>query len=538
MSAYGDGERPTGHVWLVGAGPGDPGLITAAGLTALRRAEVVLYDRLAPSELLDECAADALLLDAGKAAGEQAMAQEQINATLIEHALAGRRVVRLKGGDPYVFGRGGEEAVTLARAGVRFTAVPGVSSATGGLAAAGIPVTHRGLASSFAVVTGHEDPAKPEAPVQWERLATAVDTLVVLMGVGRLEAIASALISGGRDARTPSALVQAATTPDQRVVEAPLGDIVEATRAAGIEAPALFVVGEVVRLRERLAGAGSPLARRRVLVTRTRSQASTLADALRAEGAVPVMLPAIEIERRADPEAVRASAERLRAGHYAWTVFSSENAVSVYLDLLAEAGADARVFARCRLCAIGAATARALAARGLIADLVAEEADSEGVVAALGPRRIAGQAVLLPRAGGGREALPEGLRAAGATVDELTLYLSAPPAEPPQEALALVRAGKIDIVTFTSSSTVRNLATLLGGDLSSLRHAVVASIGPSTAETAMEAGLPPQVVAEEHTVPGLVAALRGYLHSAHGDSPEVHEGVQTSHPEAPSETPP
>ena len=324
------------------------------------------------------------------------MAQEQINATLIEHALAGRRVVRLKGGDPYVFGRGGEEAVTLARAGVRFTAVPGVSSATGGLAAAGIPVTHRGLASSFAVVTGHEDPAKPEAPVQWERLATAVDTLVVLMGVGRLEAIASALISGGRDARTPSALVQAATTPDQRVVEAPLGDIVEATRAAGIEAPALFVVGEVVRLRERLAGAGSPLARRRVLVTRTRSQASTLADALRAEGAVPVMLPAIEIERRADPEAVRASAERLRAGHYAWTVFSSENAVSVYLDLLAEAGADARVFARCRLCAIGAATARALAARGLIADLVAEEADSEGVVAALGPRRIAGQAVLLP----------------------------------------------------------------------------------------------------------------------------------------------
>ncbi len=513
MSADGGGRTAGGHVWLVGGGPGDPGLITAAGLAALRRAEVVLYDRLAPSELLEECPAGTLLIDAGKGPGDHAMTQDQINAALIERARAGHRVVRLKGGDPYVFGRGGEEAAALAAAGVAFTAVPGVTSATGGLAAAGIPVTHRGLASSFAVVTGHEEPAKPEAAVRWERLATAVDTLVVLMGVGRLETIAPALIAGGRDAGTPSALVEAASTPDQRVVEAALGGIVEAARAAGIEAPALLVVGEVVRLRERLADAGSPLARRRVLVTRTRSQASTLAEALRAEGAAPVLLPAIAIERRADPEAVRASVERLRARHYAWAVFSSANAVDVYLDVLAEQGADARVFAGCRLCALGEATARALATRGLIADLVAREASGEGVMEALGREQIAGQAVLLPRAEGSREALPEGLRAAGATVDELTLYLSAPPTEPPQEALALLRAGKIDIVTFTSSSTVRNLATLLGGDLKALRDAVVACIGPSTAATAAEAGLPPQVVAEEHSVPGLVAALRAYLHS-------------------------
>ncbi len=517
MSANG-GPTPRGHVWLVGGGPGDPALITAAGLAALRRAEVVLYDRLAPSELLDECPAGALLLDAGKGPGDHAMTQDQINAALIERSLAGRRVVRLKGGDPYVFGRGGEEAVALAEAGVAFTAVPGVTSAIGGLAAAGIPVTHRGLASSFAVVTGHEDPAKPEAAVQWGSLATAVDTLVVLMGVGRLESIVPALIDGGRDAGTPSALVEEASTPEQRVVEAPLGGIVEAARAAGIEAPALLVVGEVVRLRERIAGAGSPLARRRVLITRTRSQASTLADALRAEGAVPVMLPAIEIERRADPEAVRASVERLRAGHYAWTVFGSANAVDVYLDLLAEQGADARAFARCRLCALGEATARALADRGLIADLVAGEASGEGVVEALSNEQIAGQAVLLPRAEGGRDALPQELRAAGATVDELTLYLSAPPAEPPQEALALLRAGKIDVVTFTSSSTVRNLATLLGGDLEALSDAVIACIGPSTAATAAEAGLSPHVVAEEHSVPGLVAALGGYLHSRTGEA--------------------
>jgi len=513
------GPTSHGHVWLVGGGPGDPALITAAGLAALRRAEVVLYDRLAPSELLEECPATTLLIDAGKGAGDHAMTQDQINTALIERARAGRRVVRLKGGDPYVFGRGGEEAVALAAAGVTFTTVPGVTSAIGGLAAAGIPVTHRGLASSFAVVTGHEDPAKPEVAVQWERLATAVDTLVVLMGVGRLEAIVPALIAGGRDSGTPSALVEAATTPDQRVVEASLGGIVAAARATGIEAPALLVVGEVVRLRRQLGDGGGLLAGRRVLVTRTRSQASTLADALRAEGAVPVMLPAIEIERRADPDAVRISVERLGTGHYAWTVFGSANAVDVYLDLLAERGADARVFAACSLGALGEATARALGARGLMADIVAAEASGEGMVEALSHEQVAGQAVLLPRAEGGRDALPEGLRAAGATVDELTLYLSAPPAEPPQEALALLRAGKIDIVTFTSSSTVRNLGTLLGGDLAALRDAVIACIGPSTAATAAEAGLPPHVVAEEHSVPGLVAALGAYLHSQAGEAP-------------------
>ncbi len=519
MSGQRTSEGRHGHVWLVGAGPGDPGLITEAGLGALRRAEVVLYDRLAPPELLDHCAPDALLIDAGKSAGDHAMTQEEINAALVTHARSGRRVVRLKGGDPYVFGRGSEEVEALAEAGIGTTTVPGVTSALGGLAAAGIPITHRGLASSFAVVTGHEDPTKPQQAVHWERLATAVDTIVVLMGVGRLEAIASALIDGGRDAETPSALVQQASTPGQRVVEAPLGGIAKAAREAGIEAPALFVVGEVVRLRRRLGDSESPLARRRVLITRTRSQASTLADALRAEGAVPVVLPAIEIQLRADAASVRDSVERLRRGDYAWTVFTSANAVEIYLDLLREHDADARVFAGGRICAIGEATARALADRGLRADLVPTEAVGEGVVEALGREVVAGARVLLPRAEGGREVLPEGLRAAGATVDELTLYLSAPPAEPPREALALVREGGIDVVTFTSSSTVRNLATLLGGDLSPLRDAVVACIGPSTAEAATEAGLPPDVVAEEHSVEGLVAALRAYLHSKRAGAP-------------------
>ncbi|MSQ42225.1 MAG: uroporphyrinogen-III C-methyltransferase [Dehalococcoidia bacterium] len=508
-----------GHVWLVGAGPGDPGLITVAGLAALRRAEVVLYDRLAPPQLLEACDQTAVLIDAGKAAGDHAMTQEQINAVLVEHARAGRRVVRLKGGDPFVFGRGSEELLALAAVGIAATVVPGVSSAIGGLAAAGVPVTHRGVASSFAVITGHEDPTKAEAAVHWERLATAVDTLVVLMGVGRLDAIVAALIAGGRSGDTPAALVQEATTADQRSVEAPLARIAQTAREAGIKAPALLVVGEVVRLRARLAGATSPLARRRVLVTRTRGQASTLVELLRAEGAVPVVLPAIELERRADPAAVWSSLARLRAGGYAWAVFTSANAAEVYLDLIAECGADARAFAGCRLCAIGPATARALAARGLRADLVAEQAAGEGVVAALRAQGIAGASVLLPRAEGGPDALPAGLREAGASVDELPLYLSAPPATAPPKALALVRAGKIDAVTFTSSSTVRNLAALLGGDLSPLRGATIACIGPMTAQAAAEAGLPPQVVAEEQSVAGLVAALRAQL--ASGPRPEV-----------------
>ena len=511
-------EAGRGHVWLVGAGPGDPGLVTVAGRSALRRAEVVLYDRLAPAALLEECAPEAELIDVGKASGRAALSQDEINTALVAHGSAGKRVVRLKGGDPFVFGRGGEELKALSEAGVAATVVPGVTSAIGGLAAAGIPVTHRGVAASFAVVTGHEDPAKPEQQVRWAQLATATDTLVVLMGVGRLEAIAAALLAGGRPASTPAALVVAASTARQRVVEAPLAAIAEAARTAQVEPPALLVVGEVAALRGQLAPLPQqPLAGWRVLVTRTRTQASSLAAALQAEGAEAVLLPAIEIERRADPAAVHASIEALRDGAYGWVVFTSDNAVDAYLDLVREAGADARLFAGARLAAVGPATARGLEARGLAADLVpsgGSDASGDGLGAALVARGVAGARVLVPRAEGVRPELLERLRAAGAMVDELTLYLAAPPAEPSAELLAQLRAGEIEAVTFTSSSTVRNLATLLGGELATLRGAVVACIGAQTAEAAIEAGLPPDVVAASPSVEGLVAALL-----AHAEKP-------------------
>lgn len=507
-----EGNDPVGHVWLVGGGPGDPGLITVAGMEALRRADVVVHDRLSPPELLKEARPDALLLDAGKSPDNQRMTQEQINAALIEHGRAGRRVVRLKGGDPYVFGRGGEEAMALAEAGVPCTVIPGVTSAIGGLAAGGIPVTHRGIATSFTVVTGHEDPTKPEAQVRWESLASGAETLIVLMGVERLEAIARAIVDGGRDASTPTALVQEATTPRQRTVTGTLETIAGIARAEGITNPAIFVVGDVAALQPFLEPARlAPLAGTRVLVTRSRSQASSLVTALRLEGAYPIELPAIEVQERIDEGALRDAVSLLDASGYRWVVFTSANAVEAFLDALMRRR-DLRAFGDTRICAIGPATERALVARGLRPDLIPAEAIGDAVARALVEHGgLEGARVLLPRAEQARDVLPATLRAAGAEVDDLPLYLAAPPAEPPAESLAMLREGGIDIVTFTSSSTVRNLVGLLDGDLTPLAGAAIACIGPATAETAREAGLTVHVTAEVHTIEGLVSALRSYL---------------------------
>ncbi len=510
-----------GHVWLVGAGPGDPGLITANGLAALRRADVVLYDRLAPLELLDEARADAVLIDAGKAADNHTLTQDETNALLVEHGRAGRRVVRLKGGDPYVFGRGGEEALALAEAGVPCTVIPGVTSAIGGLALGGVPVTHRGVATSFAVVTGHEDPTKPHEGVDWARLAAATDTIVVLMGAARIDGIAQALIEGGRAASTPAALVQQASTPRQRTVTGTLSTIADVAHAAKIEAPALFVIGDVARFQESLAPAAlAPLAGKRVLITRTRAQASMLAEALRLEGAHPLLLPALELERRVDASAAARAVADLRTGSYGWVVFTSANAVEAFVDALFESGEDARAFAGTRIAAIGVGTDRALRSRGLRGDLVPAQAIGEALGETLSPK-VRGTRVLLPRAEGARDILPATLRAAGADVEELTLYLAAPPAEPPADVLAALRAGEVDVAMFASSSAVTNLASMLGGDLRVLGGAVIACIGPVVAETARERGLRVDVVAEPHTIDGLVESTREFLHARRPARTEV-----------------
>ena len=548
-----------GNVSLVGAGPGDPGLITVAGLERLCEADVIVYDRLVSPQLLEHARPDAELIFMGKLAGAQtggrraepAHDQDAINRLLIEKAQQGKRVVRLKGGDPFVFGRGGEEAVALRAAAVPFEVVPGVTSATAVPAYAGIPVTHRGVASSFAVITGHEDPAKEESALRWDTLATAVDTLVLLMGTKTLPDIVDRLIEHGRPAETAVAVIRWGTTPDQRTVVGTLADIVRRVEEAGLTPPTIAVVGEVVRLREALSWFEErPLFGKRVLITRTRRQASALARLLALEGAIPVELPAIEIEPTFDEAAAEATLGGLRAGVYQWAVFTSANAVELFFGLMRERGLDARAFAAAKAAAIGPATAEALAERGIIADAVPEEYIAEGVVEALRPQLRPGDRVLLPRAEGARPELVEGLRGLGAQVEEIVLYRAAIPREAPAEALSLLREGAIDIVTFTSSSTVRNLAALLDGDLrvilsggdagaqrmvpsrrnlesgeggvatdergrTTARRPQVACIGPITADTARELGLRVDVVASEHTVPGLVRALRERLEKEH-----------------------
>ncbi len=529
-----------GVVYLVGAGPGDPGLITVAGLDRIREADVIVYDRLISDRLLDHARGGAELIYVGKvpAVGDATGAphdQDGINQTLVDKALEGRRVVRLKGGDPFVFGRGGEEAEALRAAGIPFEVVPGVTSAVAVPAYAGIPVTHRGVAVSFAVITGHEacpepgdsrsrgDPGKPESAIDWAHVSSAADTLVFLMGVNNLPDIVANLVANGRAATTPVAVIRWGTTPEQSTVTGTLADIAERVAEAGLTPPAITVVGEVVRLRETLSWfEDRPLFGKRVLITRTRRQASNLARLLTAQGAIPVELPAIEIEPVADTAPLAAAIDRLRDGGYAWCGFTSANAVELTFEHLAERGLDARSFGRqtarpgkaTRVFAIGPATADALRSHGITADLMPAEYVAEAVVEAMRPHVSEGDAVLLPRAESARAELLTGLEALGATVDEIPVYRAAVPSEPDPEALAAIRAGDIDIVTFTSSSTVRNLLAILGPDaavLSGEPRPLIACIGPITAETARENGLAVDVMASEYTVEGLVEALVAHL---------------------------
>ncbi|MHB8575112.1 MAG: uroporphyrinogen-III C-methyltransferase [Dehalococcoidia bacterium] len=502
-------DRSTpGKAFLVGAGPGDPGLVTLRAVEVLGRADVVLYDRLANEQLLDHAPAAAQRVYVGKIPGRHAMTQDEINAELVRLGLEGRQVVRLKGGDPFVFGRGGEEAATLAAAGVPFEVVPGVTSAIAGPAFAGIPVTDRTAASSFAVVTGHEDPARDAPRVDWAALAKGPDTLVILMGIGNLAATADRLIAGGRPGATPAALIEQATTPRQRTLVGTLSTIARVAAEQHATSPAVVVVGEVVRLRPRLDWFESrPLFGKSVLVTRTRQHVSVLRRMLEERGAEVVELPALEIVESASPEMTRRIGEALDGGEYAWTVFTSANGVNIFFSRLREDRRDARVFHGCSICAIGPGTAAALAEHGIVADLVPHEYVAEGVLAAMSARDLHRRRVLVPRAENARPELIAGLRALGAEVEEVPLYVSRPPESPDESTLSRARAGVIDIVTFASSSTVTHLVQMLGGDPAPLAGALVACIGPVTAKTARRLGIRVDVVAEEYSIPGLVAAL-------------------------------
>jgi uroporphyrinogen III methyltransferase / synthase len=490
-----------GIAYLVGAGPGDPGLLTARALELLVAADVVVYDRLIPDGALSVCRPDAELVYVGKEPGKPSTPQERINELLVEHASAGKLVVRLKGGDPFVFGRGGEEAEALAAAGIPFEVVPGVSAGMAAPAYAGIPVTHREEASAVAFVTGHEDPAKPETSLDYEALARFPGTLVFYMGVKSLPRISERLIAAGRPAAEPAAVIERGTLPSQRVVTAPLERIGAEAAAAGIKPPALTVLGPVASRREQLAWLERrPLHGVKVVVTRARAQASELSRRLEALGAEAIELPAIKIVPRAESDELSRAVESIHT--YALVCLTSPNGVRLLFEGMAEQGRDARALANAQVAAIGPGTARALAEHGIAADFIPERFVAESLVESLQKMPLEDKPVLVARAAEARDVLPDALRERGAKVDVVALYDTV--AERPSDE-EIEAAQSADFITFTSSSTVTTLTQALGDRMP--KGARVISIGPVTSETAREAGLEVAVEAERHDVEGLIQAL-------------------------------
>ncbi|MCW3097280.1 MAG: uroporphyrinogen-III synthase/uroporphyrinogen-III C-methyltransferase [Chthonomonadaceae bacterium] len=517
-------SRPPGTVYLIGAGPGDPGLITVRGMELLRTCDVVVYDRLAHPSLLQHVRSDAEKIYVGKASAQHAMKQPEINALLIAKAKEGKSVARLKGGDPFVFGRGGEEAEECRAAGVPFQIVPGVTSAIAAPAYAGIPVTHRDAASSFAVITGHERddaresgtraPGEAEGRRNWAHIAYAADTLVFLMGVEALPEITTRLQQHGRSPETPVALVQWGTWAQQRVVTGTLATIVEEVRNAKLTPPAVCIVGEVVKLRSALRWfddvATRPLNGKRILVTRAREQASGLVELLRAKGADPIEFPVIRIGRLEDYTDLDSALRNLTT--YDWAVFTSINAVPIVAERLKALDLDARAFHNTRIAALGPATANALREHlGLRADFVPTEAVAEAMLAQWPEADLTGKRLLFPRAKEAREILPEQLTARGATVDMIPIYETQFDGDGADDIRRLLLEGRVDAVTFTSASTVQNFAQAVSTPTQTPATLVgttpLVAIGPVTADAARALDLSVHSVAEEHTIPGLVAAL-------------------------------
>ncbi len=491
----------SGVVYLVGAGPGDPGLMTARSLELIAAADAIYYDRLIPPGALDGAREDAELVYVGKAPGKPSVPQEEIGERLIEAARAGKSVVRLKGGDPFVFGRGGEEGEALRGAGVEFELVPGITAGVAASAYAGIPVTHRDDASAVAFITGHEDPEKPESALDWEALARFPGTLVFYMGVKRLADNAAALIAAGRDADEPAAAVERGTMEGQRTVVATLGTLADTVERESIGAPALIVVGPVVARRESLAWLERrPLHGKRVVVTRARAQASGLAKRLRGLGAEVVELPAIRIEPTIESDEAQRAVEQI--GEYALIVLTSPNGVRLLFEAMRATGLDTRALAGTTIAAIGPGTSRALARCGIAADIVPERFVAESLVESLAEVDVAGRRVLVARAAEARDVIPEHLSDRGAEVDVVALYETVRE-EPDAEAVEAAQSA--DYVTFTSSSTVRNLTDALGERFPSTARIV--SIGPVTSEAVANAGLEVNVEAERHDIDGLVSAL-------------------------------
>ena len=498
-----------GKVYLVGVGPGDPRLITVKGLGYLRKADVVIYDRLIDDSLLDEAPAGAEKIYVGKGRGRHVMEQKEINLLMVGKAREGKTVVRLKGGDPFVLGRGGEEAEVLAANNIPFEIVPGVSSAYAVPAYAGIPVTHRRLASSFTIVTGHEDSEKGESSIAWDKISTGSDTLVFLMGMANLAQIVSQLMQNGRPQSTPVAVISQGTSPRQRTIVGTLEDIVTKAKQKNFEPPAVIVVGEVVRLREQLRWFDNlPLFGKRVLVTRAEEQAKELSQLLLERGVIPVQMPVIRISSPRSWKKLDQAIMNLKS--YGWIIFTSVNAVEMFWKRLYTLNLDSRWLADTKIGAIGPVTARALEGKGIRPDYLPEIYTSQGFFAGFKKKDIAGCRVLLPRADIAGNELSDGLAKLGAEVQQVTAYRTTTATKSIPQTKQMLLRGEIDVITFTSASTVNSLLSVLGQRWEVVKQARLACIGPNTAAALADKGLKADIVATEHTVPGLVAALECY----------------------------
>ena len=503
----------SGKVFLVGAGPGDPRLLTVGAVRCLKRADVVVYDHLADESILSYVPTAAEQIYVGKQSCKHTMRQEDINMLLADKAEEGKTVVRLKGGDPFVFGRGGEEALVLFQRGIPFEVLPGVTSAIGVPAYAGIPVTHRGVAVSFAVITGHEDPTKSESGIRWEHLATGVDTLIFLMGVANLPAITKNLIQHGRPADTPAAVIRWGTRSNQETCVTTVGTAAAMVERDGIRPPVVFIVGEVVKLREQLRWFDRPEMRpllgKHILVTRARAQASALTEKLTALGASCIEAPVIRIAAPSDDyTALDAAITELHSYH--WLLFTSVNGVEHFFARLHHAGKDTRALGYAKVAAIGSATAEVLCSFGICTDLVPKEFRAEAVVEALTPMLPPHARILIPRAQEARDVLPESLRTNGAIVDVVPAYETVPALGGGAALSERLMNGEIDFVTFTSSSTVKNLVKQIG-NITPLQQTKIACIGPVTAETVRSFALEPELVADTYTIDGLVKCIREYV---------------------------
>lgn len=506
-------KNKKGKVYLVGAGPGDPGLLTVKGKECIEKADVVVYDYLANKLFLEYAKKDAELIYVGKKAGAHTMSQENINRLICEKAAEGLCVTRLKGGDPFIFGRGGEESQELLKAGVSFEIVPGITSAIAVPAYAGIPLTHRDHTATVAFITGHEDPLKEKSSIAWDSLAKGIGTIVFLMGIGNIANISKELIKNGRSPDTPAAVIHKGTHPEQITVEGTLNNIAGIVKNAGIKPPGIFIVGDVVGLRKELNWFESkPLFGKKIIVTRAREQASDFLAKLLELGANGIEFPTIEIVPPDTYAPLDKAIKELK--NYDWILFTSVNGVKYFFKRVHELGGDVRCLMNIKVGAIGPKTAEAIQKKGIIPDLVPDEYRAEAVVKAFRNFDTKELKILLPRASQAREVLPDELRKMGADINVVDAYRTVTPGYKSNEVRSMFESGGINMVTFTSSSTVTNFMNMFGTETEQLKSWLkkvdIASIGPITSDRARKLGLNVNVEAKDYTIAGLTEAILGH----------------------------